>query len=63
MIVIDTSVWLDLFLENPERKRLAEALINSIDEKGITIYEPEVFKWSLLVCSRESSKGKRSLDS
>jgi predicted nucleic acid-binding protein len=47
MIVIDTSVWLDLFLENPERKRLAEALINSIDEKGITIYEPEVFKVEL----------------
>ena len=44
MIIIDTSVWLDLFIENSERKELAENLMRSIDECSLVVYEPEVFK-------------------
>lgn len=43
MIVIDTSVWLDLFLENSGRREAAEDVL-SIET---TIYEPEVFKVEL----------------
>ena len=44
MIVIDTSVWLDLFLEDSDRKKIAEEFMKSIE---VTIYEPEVFKIEL----------------
>lgn len=47
MIVIDTSVWLDLFLENQHRRSLAENLIKLVEEKELQIYEPEVFKVEL----------------
>lgn len=47
MIVIDTSVWLDLFLEDSYRRNLAENLIKLIEEKKLQIYEPEVFKIEL----------------
>lgn len=47
MIVIDTSVWLDLFLENQHRRSLAENLIRLVEEKELQIYEPEVFKVEL----------------
>ena len=41
MIVIDTSVWLDLFLEDSDRKKIAGEFMKAIE---VTIYEPEVFK-------------------
>ncbi len=44
MIVIDTSVWLDLFLEDSDRKKIAEEFMNAVN---VTIYEPEVFKIEL----------------
>ena len=44
MVVVDTSVWLDLFLEDSERKKVAEELMKAIET---TIYEPEVFKIEL----------------
>jgi len=44
MIVIDTSVWLDLFLEDSDRKKIAEEFMKAIE---VTIYEPEVFKIEL----------------
>ena len=43
MVVIDTSVWLDLFLENEERKEKAEKLIGIARD----ICEPRVFKIEL----------------
>jgi len=44
MIVIDTSVWLDLFLEDSDRKKIAGEFMKAIE---VTIYEPEVFKIEL----------------
>ena len=44
MIVIDTSVWLDLFLEDSDRKKIAEEFMKAIE---VPIYEPEVFKIEL----------------
>jgi len=44
MIVVDTSVWLDLFLEDSDRKKIAEEFIEVVE---VTIYEPEVFKIEL----------------
>ena len=44
MIVIDTFVWLDLFLEDSDRKKIAEEFMKAIEA---TIYEPEVFKIEL----------------
>jgi predicted nucleic acid-binding protein len=43
MMVIDTSVWFDLFSENFSRKEMAEKVIGAIKS---LIYEPEVFKVS-----------------
>jgi len=43
MVVIDTSVWLDLFLEDEERKEKAEGLIDVVRD----ICEPRVFKIEL----------------
>ncbi|WP_269453378.1 hypothetical protein [Pyrococcus abyssi] len=34
MIVIDTSVWLDLFLENSYRRSLAENSVKLVEEKN-----------------------------
>ena len=54
MIVIDTSVWLDLFLEDSDRKKIAEEFMKAIEA---TIYEPEVFKIELAgTLSRRFSK-------
>ena len=54
MIVIDTSVWLDLFLEDIKRRKLAEDLIKIAE--GF-IYEPQVFKIELAgVLSRKFNK-------
>lgn len=44
MVVVDTSVWLGLFLEDSNRKNAAEELMKAIET---TIYEPEVFKIEL----------------
>ncbi len=44
MVVIDTSVWLDLFLEDEERKERAEELMKAVKT---VIYESKVFKIEL----------------
>ena len=44
MIVVDTSVWLDLFLDNEDRRRRAENVFASYTG---TIYEPKAFKVEL----------------
>ncbi len=44
MVIIDTSVWLDLFLEDEERKERAEELIKAVKT---VIYEPKVFRIEL----------------
>ncbi|MFP3909598.1 MAG: PIN domain-containing protein [Halobacteriota archaeon] len=43
MIVIDTSVWFDLF-SSGERKEMAEELLQILEEKRIPILEPFIFK-------------------
>ncbi len=44
MIVIDTSIWLDLFLEDLRRRKIAEEFMKAVE---VTIYEPEAFKIEL----------------
>lgn len=41
MIVIDTSVWLDLFLDDEKRRKIATKLIGLLSDE---IFEPTVFK-------------------
>ncbi len=41
MIVVDTSVWLNLFLDNENRRKMAVKVFELCDGD---IYEPEVFK-------------------
>jgi len=40
MAVIDSSVWLDLFLENEQRAKRVETILEHVK----SIYEPKVFK-------------------
>jgi len=48
MIVVDASVFIDLLFEyNSERTRFAEELFSSLEEKGLTILEPDLFKVEL----------------
>jgi len=45
MIVIDTSIFIDLLFEyNSERTRSAEKLFSILEENGLTIVEPDLFK-------------------
>ena len=44
MVIIDTSVLLDLFLEDEERRERAEELMKAVKT---VIYEPKVFKIEL----------------
>ncbi|GAB6100855.1 type II toxin-antitoxin system VapC family toxin [Thermococcus atlanticus] len=49
MIVIDTSVFIDLFFRyRDERTRKAEAVFEVIEQKNIPILEPEIFKLELI---------------
>jgi len=44
MIVVDTSVWVDLFIpKNKVRSDLAEKVFEVIEKKGIEIYAPKLF--------------------
>lgn len=43
MIVLDTSVWFDLF-SSGERKEKAERLVHVLEEKKTPILEPFIFK-------------------
>jgi len=53
MMVVDTSVWFDLFSENLSRREIAEKVL----EVECTVYEPEVFKVELAgVLSRKFMK-------
>ncbi len=54
MVIIDTSVWLDLFLEDEERKERAEELMKAVKT---VIYEPKVFKIEWLERCQEDSEG------
>jgi hypothetical protein len=45
MIVLDTSIFIDLLFEyNSERTRSAEDLLSTLEENGLTIVEPDLFK-------------------
>jgi predicted nucleic acid-binding protein len=45
MIVLDTSIFIDLLFEyNSERTRSAEELLSILEENGLTIVEPDLFK-------------------
>ena len=45
MIVIDASVFIDLIFEHdPNRTQSAEELFSTLEEKGLTIIEPDFFK-------------------
>jgi predicted nucleic acid-binding protein len=45
MIAIDASVFIDLLFEyNSARTRSAEELFCMLEEEGLTILEPEIFK-------------------
>jgi len=44
MIVIDTSVWIDLFIpKNEKRNRIAKRIFQIIEENEIEIYAPNLF--------------------
>ena len=48
MIVVDASVFIDLLFEyNSERTHYAEELFSLLEEKGLTILEPDLFKVEL----------------
>ena len=48
MIVVDASVFIDLIFEyNSERTHYAEELFTLLEEKGLTILEPDLFKVGL----------------
>ena len=48
MIVVDTSVFIDLIFEyNPARTRSAEEMFSTLEEEGLTILEPDLFKIEL----------------
>ena len=48
MRVVDASVFIDLLFEyNSERTRFAEELFSSLEEKGLTILEPDLFRVEL----------------
>jgi predicted nucleic acid-binding protein len=45
MIVLDTSIFIDLLFEyNSERTRSAGELLSILEENGLTIVEPDLFK-------------------
>lgn len=45
MIVLDTSIFIDLLFEyNSERTRSAEDLLSILEENDLTIVEPDLFK-------------------
>ncbi len=49
MIVVDTSVWVDLFIpKNRARSDLAEKAFEVIEKKGIEIYAPKLFVVELI---------------
>ena len=48
MIVVDASVFIDLLFEyNYERTHSAEELFSILEEKGLSILEPDLFKVEL----------------
>lgn len=48
MIVVDASVFIDLLFEyNSERTHSAEELFSILEEKGLTVLEPDLFKVEL----------------
>ena len=48
MIVVDASVFIDLLFEyNSDRTQCAEELFPSLEQKGLTVLEPDLFKVEL----------------
>ena len=56
MIVVDSSVWLDLFNIDGYRRNLAKEFFKMIESKDIPILEPKVFEVAL-------NTGCRAIDS
>jgi predicted nucleic acid-binding protein len=49
MIVVDTSVFIDLLFEyNPSRTQSAEELFSFLEENDLTVLEPDLFKIELM---------------
>lgn len=49
MIVVDTSVFIDaLFEYNRDRSKLAKSLFRKLQEKNLSIVEPDMFKIELI---------------
>ncbi|NJF25180.1 type II toxin-antitoxin system VapC family toxin [Thermococcus sp. Bubb.Bath] len=63
MIVVDTSVFIDLFFEfDPERTKKVERLFEIIERNGISIVEPALFKVELASqLSRRMKKSEASI--
>lgn len=48
MRVVDASVFIDLLFEyNSDRTQCAEELFPSLEQKGLTVLEPDLFKVEL----------------
>ena len=63
MIVIDTSVFVDLFFEfDPERTKKVERFFEAVERKAIPIMEPALFKVELASqLSRRMRKSEASI--
>ncbi len=49
MIVIDTSIFVDLIFEyDSKRTEMADSLFESVQQKEFIIFEPEIFKIELI---------------
>ena len=60
MIVVDTSVFIDLLFEyDSERTHSSEELFSTQEENALTITEPDLFKVELTGKSPEESRKKR----
>ncbi|HNT72133.1 MAG TPA: hypothetical protein PKK92_03640, partial [Methanothrix sp.] len=49
MIVVDTSVFLDLFFDyRSDRTAIADGLFTLMEEDGVPIFEPDAFKIEMI---------------
>ncbi len=58
-IVLDTSVYLDLYMTNPERKLASREVMRRVSE--LTVYEPRIFlvEFSALLSRKSKEKPSR----
>ncbi|RLI74569.1 hypothetical protein DRO97_05715 [Archaeoglobales archaeon] len=60
MIVIDSSVWFDLFNIDSSRRSLAKEFFELVESKNIPILEPKVFEIEFIsLLSRKYIKESR----